>query len=302
MNGTEAAALVLASEQYGVVTRAQLRELGLTDGAIDQRLRGGRLVACHPGVYRIPGAPRTNRQSALAACLWLGEPASVSHVTAAALLRLDGIRRPPLHVTTTSNRTASFHLHRVARLDHVDRVVVEGIPCTSATRTLIDAAAILDEEQLGVAFESARRMGLTAVEFLARRFTELGGRGKAGSGAIRRLLERQPVGARPLESPLEVKVWRLICGSGLPQPERQVPILQYRVDLLWRAQRVVVECDGFEAHAGYLRWKSDRRRMSAIEAEGFRFVHATWDDVTKRPDQLLERVAHALVFTRTRAS
>jgi very-short-patch-repair endonuclease len=125
---------------------------------------------------------------------------------------------------------------------------VDGIPCTAATRTLIDT----------------------------------------------RLLEHQAVGDRPLESPLEVKVWRLVRSSALPLPERQVPILDSRVDLLCRAEGVIVECDGFEAHAGYLRWKRDRRRVGAIEAEGYRFVHVTWDDATKRPDEMLGRVRHAL--------
>jgi very-short-patch-repair endonuclease len=294
MNGNEAAALALASEQYGVISRAQLKESGLTDGAVDQRLRARRLLVCHPGVYRVPGAPQTNRQKAMAACLWLGHRAAVSHVASGARLRLDGIRRPPLHVTTTVNRDAPFHLHRVRRLDGIDRVTVDGIPCTSATRTLIDCAGALDEEQLEIAFESARRMGLTSVPFLSKRFVELGGRGKPGSGAIRRLLEHQHVGDKPLESPLEVKVWRLVRRSGLPRPEGQVPILQYRVDLLWREQRVILECDGFEAHAGYLRWKRDRRRVSAIEAEGYRFVHATWDDVTNRSDEVIARTRHAL--------
>ena len=244
MNGSEVAALARASDQYGVITREQMRRLGLSDGAVDQRLRAGRLLVCYPGVYRVPGAPETNRQRAMAACLWLGDGAAVSHVTAGALLRLDGIRRPPLHVVSTTNRVAPFTLHRVTKLDRIDRVTVDGIPYTSATRTLIDVASALDDEAL--------------------------------------------------ESPLEVKTWRLVRRSELPRPDRQVPILDYRVDLLWRAQRVVLECDGFEAHAGYLRWKRDRRRVSAIEAAGYRMLHVTWDDVTSRPDEVVRRCLSAL--------
>ncbi|MDQ1521885.1 MAG: hypothetical protein QOI55_2958 [Actinomycetota bacterium] len=300
MNGHEARALQLAGDQYGVITRAQARQRGMTDDEIDYRLTSGRLLSVHRGVYRIAGAPQTARQRAMAACLWLGDGSAVSHVTAAALLRLDGVRRPALHVTVPrsarsgANVDTLFALHSAARLERVDRVVVDGIPCTSAARTLIDVAAALDEERLEVAFESARRMGLVSSEHLARRFTELGGRGKPGSGAIRELLERQVVGDKPLESPLEVKVWRLIRQSDLPLPERQVPILQYRVDMLWLVSRVVLECDGFEAHAGYLRWKRDRRRVGSMEALGYRFVHVTWDDATRRPAEVLDRVRHAL--------
>src|SRR3954451_12075960 len=129
MNGKESNALALASEQYGVISRAQARAKGMTERQIDDRLAAKRLLVCHPGVYRVPGAPQTNRQRAMAACLWLGEHAAVSHVTAVALLRLDGIRRPPLHVTVPEcvrrgSKGTEFKLHRVGRLEHIDRVTV----------------------------------------------------------------------------------------------------------------------------------------------------------------------------------
>jgi very-short-patch-repair endonuclease len=108
------------------------------------------------------------------------------------------------------------------------------------------------------------------------------------------LLQRQRVGDKPLESTLEVKTWRLVRAANLPLPERQVPIEPYRVDMLWRAPRVVLECDGFEAHAGYLRWKRDRRRVGAIEAAGYRMLHVTWDDVTSRPREVVRRCLVAL--------
>jgi len=235
----------------------------------------------------------------MAAFLWLGDNAAISHLTAGALLRLDGIRRPALHVTATINRIAPFTLHRVQRLDRIDRVTVDGIPCTSATRTLIDCAALLDDEALEIAFESARRIGLTSAQHLLRRFAELGGRGRPGSGKIRELIEHQRTGDKPLESPLEVRTWRLLRSSELRQPERQVAILDYRVDFLWRDVRVILECDGFEAHAGYLRWKRDRRRVGAIEAQGYRIVHVTWDDVTKRPSEGVRRFRAALGRGRT---
>ena len=79
-------------------------------------------------------------------------------------------------------------------------------------------------------------------------------------------------------------------------PERQVAIGDYRVDMLWPEHRVILECDGFEAHAGHLRWKRDRRRVAAIEAMVYRFVHVTWDDVTRRPDEVIARIGYALAL------
>jgi very-short-patch-repair endonuclease len=302
MNEREADVLRRAGEQYGVITREQARNAGLTDRQIDTRLRGQRWLPLYPAVFRVAGAPVTARQRALAACLWLGDGAVISHLTAAAVLRFDGIRGPALHVTVPRsarsgvNTKRGFALHSTTRLSLIDRVTVDGIPCTSGARTLIDIAALVDDEALEIAFESARRMRLTSVDHLARRFLELGGRGKAGSARVCRLLERQRVDDRPLESPLEVKVWRLLRDRRIPLPERQVAIGDYRVDMLWPEHRVILECDGFEAHAGHLRWKRDRRRVAAIEAMVYRFVHVTWDDVTRRPDEVIARIGYALAL------
>ncbi len=43
----------LAETQYGVVSRRQLLDLGLTRSMVETRLRRGALVALHPGVYAV---------------------------------------------------------------------------------------------------------------------------------------------------------------------------------------------------------------------------------------------------------
>jgi predicted transcriptional regulator of viral defense system len=43
----------LAERQHGVVTRAQLRELGMSDQGIGRRLKDGRLHRVHKGVYAV---------------------------------------------------------------------------------------------------------------------------------------------------------------------------------------------------------------------------------------------------------
>jgi very-short-patch-repair endonuclease len=57
---------------------------------------------------------------------------------------------------------------------------------------------------------------------------------------------------------------------------------------------VAFETEGFEWHGNRARWKRDRRRTAALERLGWRIVVATWDDVTKRPDETLERIAMTL--------
>jgi predicted transcriptional regulator of viral defense system len=188
--------LEIAERQYAVVARRQAFECGMTTARLDRCIKQGRLELLLPTVYRMPGSPRTGRQRAMAARLWLGDDARVSHVTAAALLRLDGCTARQLHLTTlrTVRRRAAYaemQIHRCnAVLPFIDHATVDGIPCTSATRTVIDCAEYLGAEALEVAFESARRMGLTSPR--TRRAREaLCGSGKPGSAAIGTLLSHQ---------------------------------------------------------------------------------------------------------------
>jgi very-short-patch-repair endonuclease len=187
-----------------------------------------------------------------------------------------------------------MEIHRVNSLTLADRTTVDGLPCTSATRTIIECAALLDPEALEVAFESARRMGLTSPRALAQRAESVCCRGRPGSREIRALLAHQRDRDPALQYRLEVKVARLLRTSALPRPTRQFPLGRFRIDFAFVPKRVGIECEGFEYHGNRLTWKRDKRRTAWIEAQGWRLLFVTWDDVTKRPDQTIERIAFAL--------
>lgn len=57
-------------------------------------------------------------------------------------------------------------VHRGPPLHPDDRDVVEGIPVTSVSRTLIDLAEVLGEHELRECFQNARDRGLLDVEAL----------------------------------------------------------------------------------------------------------------------------------------
>src|SRR5262249_55199616 len=94
MNGWKA----IAEVQYGVVTRTQLRAAGLSDRQIHVLVAGGTLERVHPAVFRLAGSYPSARQRAMAAALWCGRDALLSHGTASALLRLPGATTD-LHIT-----------------------------------------------------------------------------------------------------------------------------------------------------------------------------------------------------------
>jgi very-short-patch-repair endonuclease len=290
--------LARAAEQYGVVSRDEALAAGLTPKQFTRLQERGHVERLLPGVYRIGGSPATARQRAMAAILWLGDEALLSFLTAATLLRFDGCKTAELDVSVPRDIRArgceNVNVHRVLALPPKDRVRVDGLPCTSATRTLIDCASLLGEEALEVAFESARRMGLTSVRALERRAFELCARGRAGSSAIRALLSHQRPDERALQYRLEVKMARLLRQSDLPRPDRQFPVGEYRLDFAFSPFMHGVECEGFDYHGSRLAWKRDKRRTSYIEAHGWSLTFVSWDDVTLRPDETLRRISLAL--------
>ena len=86
----QSSAWALAREQHGVITRAQLVDLGYGSEAIRHRVRKGRLHRVQIGVYAV-GRPEVSQLGGwLAAVLSCGPGALLSHESAAVLW---GIRR-----------------------------------------------------------------------------------------------------------------------------------------------------------------------------------------------------------------
>jgi very-short-patch-repair endonuclease len=284
-----------AERQYGVISRSQLRDAGLTDRKIDIALAANRIERLYSGVFRVQGSSRSARQRAMAAVLWCGESALLSYETAASLLRLPVAASELVHVSVPGNRrrtSSDVVVHRTDCLEARDRVIIDGLPCTSGTRTIIDLAAVLQGEDLEHAFETARRFGLTTRRVLGRRCDELGGSGRPGSRALEAML--RAVDDRPKESKLEVKAARLLATHGLRPEASQYGVAAYRVDHAWPSLMFGVESDGFQWHGHRLAWKRDRRRIAELETRGWSLVHVTWDDVTARPLETVERIRYWL--------
>lgn len=68
----------------------------------------------------------------------------------------------------------------------------------------------------------------------------------------------------------------------------------HEVDFLWRAERLIVEVDGFEFHASRASFESDRKKDAHLSARGFQVIRVTWRQLTREPEALLVRLAQAL--------
>jgi very-short-patch-repair endonuclease len=290
----------LATEQVGVFSRAQAREAGLTTGAITRRVRSGRWERILPHVYGITGVPSSDRRSAMAAALWAGDGAVVSHGTAGVLWGIEGVRGPRTEIWVPSPRNPHAEqivVHRGARVDRADRTAIGPIPVTTPIRTLIDIAGRLENDRLLAAMESVFRQKLGTPDRLAARLAALRASGRPGSGRLEELLERRGDG-RPLESTLEGKVWLLLTRSGLALPARQHWVAtaggRYRLDFAWPDRKLALECDGWEHHGSHVAFGKDRERLSDMVAMGWRVLVVTWDIGTRQPRRVVRWVEMAL--------
>jgi very-short-patch-repair endonuclease/predicted transcriptional regulator of viral defense system len=296
----EANARAIARGQHGLITRAQALEVGISISAIRRRTSAGLWERLLPGVYRIAGVPASGRQAVVASVLWAGAGALVSHRAAAALWEMPGSWGIEVELTvpyTRAPKSPRVTVHRSLRLDRADRTKLDGIPITTPTRTLIDVAASIADEALEAAVEDALHRGLTTSRRLRARLDSLGGKGRAGSEALGALLQQRGRVAA-LESVLEVKVWRLLTRSGLELPARQHWVRacgrRYRIDFAWPGRKLALEADGWSTHGTVGSFRADRSRSADLASCGWRVIPATWEDVERHPDVLLERIGRAL--------
>ena len=301
MGALERALAERAREQLGLLTRQQLREIGVGDDLVDKWLRVPRLERVHANVYRLAGVPPSWRGDLLAAVLAGGDGALASHRSAAMLHRLDGVKSAPVEVTCRRNRRLfppTVVVHRPVLFLPVDRGVVGGIPCTSVALTLINLGAVLRPERVEEALDGAVREGLVRLPFLRWRLDELAARGRPGIGVMRALLDKE-LAKRP-HSVLERRFLRIWEASGLPMPVCQYEIydetgrLVARVDFCWPLARLVLEVDGHGTHATRAQRAADNARAIRLDALGYRVIRLTYEQVRDTPEWAVSQVAACL--------
>ena len=256
----------------------------------------------YPGVYRMAGAPATWRQSLLAACLWWGDGAAISHCAAAALWRLLGFAPGgaiELSLGLRRQRRAARHrVHRPASLDAVDVTTLDRIPVTTVARTLIDVAGCVPADVLEEALDDALRRQLVTVARLRRRLDVLGGPGRRGTGLLRGLVDARAAPRRVPQSVFETRLLRVLRTGGLPRPALQHSVTTHLgkavLDFAYVERRVAVEADGFRWHSSRRQWDHDRMRRNALTMLGWTLVHVTWPELRDRPGEVAEAIRATL--------
>lgn len=272
------------------------------DKAIDHALAVGRLHRVFRGVYAW-GRPEIDERGRLrAATLACGTGAVISHRSAAALLRLLDKAPAAIDVIAPPSRGRKIdgiRFHKVRPPRPTEIGTVDGIPCTSPARTLVDLAGTVGDRTLRSCFERAaqrRLLDIPAIEAAADP-------GRRGIKSLLALVEEwrraAPVAKKGrLKSPLEAKVLPLLMRRGFPPPLLNAPVEiakgRIEVDFLWPEQRFALEADSRDFHGTGVAFERDRWRDRELMRVGYSTLRVTNRQAEAETDAVADAIASRL--------
>jgi very-short-patch-repair endonuclease len=256
----------LADAQHGVVSRTQLLAAGVSRRQIERRLERGALRPVYRGVYAVGHAVLSREGPWMAAVLYGGEGAVLSHWSAATLWRMRSGTGPRTHVSTPrkrrSGRAITFH-H--AHLPPDEITEEQGIPVTTPARTLLDLAPLLPSPVLARMVEAAPNRGAHLAKLLDRYPR------RRGAASLAAALGPAPVTRSDLEATMLAAMER----TGLPRPRVNVVIEGHEVDFVWTEHRVIAELDTYVTHGSRAAFERDRERDRKLAIAGWTVVRIT---------------------------
>lgn len=288
----------------------ELRQAGYNDRRVAGLVRDGHLVRLRRGCY-IRAATWESQKSGVRARQLIAAHAHgtlttssgglvYSHASAA---RLHGLfvwdEDQRVHLTQGTPVSAGSHgrdvVAHAANLRPADIVFIDGMPCTSLLRTVVDCCLTMSFRQSLILLDHALRKGLDAGR-LGQVCASMAGRN--GVRTLRKALESADSRS---ESPGETLCRELLQRLCLEMPELQVevdsPEGKHRLDFAWRAKKVALEFDGKIKYFDYAPTDEviyrERQREKALMELGWKFIRVQWRDLF-REQQFKMRVLRAL--------
>lgn len=256
----------LAEDQHGAFTTAQSVEAGGDRGWLARAERDRRIGRLFRGAYGVIGMLD---DWTVAAAGQLVQPRAVLGYSAGAKLHgYDGVEavRSELLVPPGA-RLRGLATRHVADLVVPEIVVVDGLRVTDEIRTLIDYAAIVDDDTLERAMESLFRRSPGARALLVDRARSLARSGKSGPQRVLRVEANMPL--TPTESDLETVYWQVLRTYDIELPVRQFQVGRYRLDNAYPDDKVFVELDGYASHSSREAFVRDRHRQNELVTQGW---------------------------------
>lgn len=280
----------------------------MSETGIHRALVAGRLHPVFRGTFAV-GYPTIGDHGRLrAATLTCGNGAFVSHRSAAALLGLLDKGPVVIDVIAPPSRGRKidgirFHRVRPPRLEETG--TVDGIPCTSPARTLVDLAGTVGDRTLRSCFERAAKRRYLDIPAIEASMDP----GRCGVKSLRALVDawRQaaPVARKGrLKSPLEAKILPLLLRRDLPAPLLNAPVEiaqgRIEVDFLWPDRRFVVEADSRDFHGAAVAFERDRWRDRELLRAGYTTLRVTHHQAEHEAEAIADSITAALTCAHPR--
>ncbi|MFA9446826.1 hypothetical protein [Egicoccus sp. AB-alg6-2] len=279
----------IAGRQHGVVSRVCARDAGLSPSTLASRACRESWSELAPGCWLLPGVAET-LQARLQAAL-LAYPRSV--VTGWSAAALHGLRRAaptklellrPVGVAAVEGDRVTTRRYR--QLPSGDVTVVDGLEVVTQVRLLRELAGLADETTLtnvAIDVRLRRRMALSEAAALLQRDRRFRGRAQ-----LRRVVSL--LADDGSDSGFEHRVVARLKEAGLEPDGQQGEVATRdgvrRLDIVWSALGVAVECLGFSFHSTVTQLRRDVARQNAIAATDqwvvlpltWEMFHREWDD------------------------
>lgn len=290
----------LRQHQAGVFTRHQALELGMTRRQADLATSDRRWVRVAGKGFVVKGNPIGPEQGAWAAELTL--PGAV--IWGPSALKL---WRPnaPLPASQSVLIASASHRWRLYRID-VKRVGLTeqemgdrgGLKLQKQGAALVDSLAALDPKDADHLFAWALARDLMATTAFDQLVDH-----RANRRNVRRLRNYAHMLKAGAGSQAELRFQAILRKRGIGGWEANAKIrlrdgTTARADLLFRAQKLVGEVDGWGAHGSKRAFQTDRARQNSLVNDGYRVLRFTWEDITGRPDHCADQIARALAESR----
>lgn len=272
----------------------QLEACGVSKSRARRWRADGSLHVLFPTVFTLGHTSVPIEGLLTGALLYAGDGAVLSHATAAWWWGL--IDHAPRRIeVSVPHRARSIDGVLVHQRRYLPSTRHRRFPITSVAQTVLDYAAgadLITVRRVLAQADYRRLLDPAAVEAVL-------GQGRPGSARLRQALERHQPHLARTRSWLEAVFVPLCEAAAIPLPEINVRVAGWTADALWRAEKVIVELDGYDNHSTRGQIERDRRKELALRAAGFLVIRYTWDQVVNQP-QLVSADLAATLAARSR--
>ena len=266
----------VASQQFGVISLEQLLAIGFGLKEIRARVRRGLLHPLHRDVFAV-GHTRIVAHARLVAALLTCGPASfLSHRTAAAVWGLRELTTRRIEITVPGSRALrrdGLVVHRSGlEPDPADLANHNGLRVSSVPQMLIEQArheSLAELDRLITEAVRKRLLDLAVTEAALGRHAR-----RPGVANLKHAL-RDYRPRRDRKSDLERAFDRLLAGTDIPEPQRNVIIDGWEIDCYWPVARLAVELDGRPYHVAVRDLERDRIKDAKLLRKGIRTMRVT---------------------------